>query len=243
MIGQLAFTFLGVLEVRLDGQVIQLRVGRMQNLVSYLVLEAATAHPRAKLAALLWPDEPEAGAKQNLRQSLYELRHLLGDQEDAGIPFLLVTRHTVQVNPACPYDLDVAHFHHHLAQRQWHAASELYQGELLPGLTSSSELFEEWLLIQREQLHLLAVDALDHLIEQARSAGDDRQVQRYARRQLRRRRYRIQRRRRHDVERHQRNRSRRLQWNNHHHKQQHDGRPAGVCRQKCWASGEERSVV
>lgn len=182
--GQLEFTFLGTLQVRYDGHAVDLRTGRVQNLISYLVLEAAYPHPRLQLAALFWPDEPETVAKQNLRQTLYELRHLLGDQDDSATPFLLVTRNAVQVNPAYAYELDVIRFHQYLAQHQWQAAIELYQGDLLPGLTSSSELFEEWLLIQREHLHLLAVDAFDQLIIQARAEENYAQVQAYARRQL-----------------------------------------------------------
>lgn len=181
---QVAFTFLGTLQARRDGRTVDLRTGRVQNLVSYLVLEAAYPHPRLKLAALLWPDEAESVAKQNLRQTLYELRHLLGDHDDAGTPFLLVTRNTVQVNPAYAYDLDVMQFHQHLAHHQWQAATELYQGDLLPGLTSSSELFEEWLLVQREHLHLLAVAAFDQLILQARTEEHYARVQTYTRRQL-----------------------------------------------------------
>ena len=59
---------------------------RIQALLAYLALESARAHTREALAALFWPDEPDQVAKQNLRQALYQLRQLLGEQID---PFLL----------------------------------------------------------------------------------------------------------------------------------------------------------
>ena len=185
---QLQLQFLGTFRLaRADKSIPYLRSVRIQALLAYLALEAQQPHPRATLAARFWPDEPEPAAKQNLRQALYQLRHLLGEAEEAtpaAPPYLLVTRETVQFNPASDHDLDVTRFLAHLAQQQWRAANDLYQGELLSGLTSGSELFEEWLLVQREHFHLLALEALDHLIEQALAQSDYAQIQSYARRQL-----------------------------------------------------------
>lgn len=183
--GTLELAFFGAFVIRRADQLIHLASGRTQNLFVYLLLEAARSHSRTQLAALLWPDEPERVAKQNLRQTLYELRLLLApNDETSATPLFLVTRTTVQVNQAYPYRLDVDQFQHYLTQQAWQAASDLYQGELLPSLTSSSDLFEEWLLVKREHLHLQALAALDHLLAAARTAGDDAQVQRHARRQL-----------------------------------------------------------
>lgn len=183
--GTLAFAFFGAFVIRRADQLINLASGRMQNLLVYLLLEAAQPHSRSQVAALLWPDEPERVAKQNLRQTLYELRQLLAPHDEtSATPLFLVTRTTVQVNQAYSYGLDVEQFHSYLTQQEWQAASDLYQGELLPSLTSSSGLFEEWLLVKREHLHLQALAALDHLLAAARAAGDYAQVQRHARRQL-----------------------------------------------------------
>jgi WD40 repeat protein/DNA-binding SARP family transcriptional activator len=185
---QLQLQFFGTFHAALDQKpIVQLRSARIQALLAYLVLEAQQAHRRETLAAYFWPDEPEQSAKQNLRQALYQLRQLLGEQDEptaTAAPFLVVKRDTVQFNPASSYDLDVRRFHTYLQQAQWQAAIALYQGELLTGLTSNSEFFGEWLLLQRERLHLLALDALEHLIQQARTQADYAQVEHWAQHQL-----------------------------------------------------------
>ena len=48
-------------------------------------------------------------ARTNLRQALSNLRRTINDQ-NADPPFLLVSRETVQFNPAADYWLDVAQF-------------------------------------------------------------------------------------------------------------------------------------
>ncbi|MFN8443801.1 MAG: BTAD domain-containing putative transcriptional regulator [Caldilineaceae bacterium] len=184
----LDLTFLGVVQARLAGKsLVDLHAGRVQNLFVYLVIEAGQPHARSALASLFWPDEPEAVAKQSLRQTIYQLRQQLDDAlraEPQLQPFLLVERDTVQFNPASDYTLDVAAFQRHLKEQQWAQAAQLYQGDLLSGLSSNSERFEEWLLLRREQLHIQALDALDQLTQQALQTSDFAQAQHYARRQL-----------------------------------------------------------
>ncbi len=184
----LDLSFFGALQAHLDGKpLVDLRSGRVQNLLAYLVLEATQPQPRTTLAALFWPDEPEAAAKQNLRQVLYQLRQQLGELAQSApqdSPFLLIERDTVQFNPASDYTLDVATFQKHFAQRQLEEATQLYQGDLLTGLSSTSARFEEWLLLRREQLHIQALDALIQLTQQALDTGNYPQAQQYARRQL-----------------------------------------------------------
>ncbi len=188
---RLTLTFFGSFQAALDGNPLtNLRSERIQVLLAYLVLEAARVHTRSALAARFWPDEPEPVAKQNLRQALYQLRQFLGEQTAPpqpaapGIPFLLVTRDTVQMNPASDYTVDVVAFLQHLHQGQLKAAVELYQAGLLDQLTSGSDRVEEWLLLQREQLHIQALDALYKLTLQALEQADATQAQHYARRQL-----------------------------------------------------------
>src|SRR6185295_18474949 len=125
-----------------------LRSARIQALLAYLALEAGREHTREALAALFWPDEPDQVAKQNLRQALYQLRQLLGDQTES---FLVVTRDAVGFNAAGEYAMDVSALLQHLKQGRLQAAVELYQGELLAQLTSGSDRFEEWLVLRREQ--------------------------------------------------------------------------------------------
>lgn len=178
---RLTLSFLGAFQASIGGEPLSLRSVRIQALLAYLALEPARPHTREALAALFWPDEPDQAAKQNLRQALYQLRQLLGEPAEA---LLLVTRDTVQLDPAGDYALDVAAFMRAIKQGQLREAAELYQGELLEQLISGSDSFEEWLVLRREQLHILALDALHQLAEQALAQHDDTQAQQDARRQL-----------------------------------------------------------
>ena len=178
---RLTLTLLGPFTVALDGQSLNLRSARIRALLAYLALEPPRPHRREALAALFWPDELDQAARQNLRQALYQLRGLLGELAE---PFLLVASDTVQRNAACDYALDVALFLEHVKQGRASEAVALYQAELLTDLRSDSAPFEEWLALRREQLHILALDALHQLAEQALERGEAAHAQEYARRQL-----------------------------------------------------------
>jgi DNA-binding SARP family transcriptional activator len=170
------------LQAVLDGVPLNnFRSAKAQALLAYLVLEARRPHAREVLATLFWPDDPDAVSKQNLRQALYQLRQLLGK---SAATFLLTTRDTVQFNPESSYSLDVADFLAHLEKQELEAAVKVYQGDLLAEMAIDSEPFEEWLLVTRERLHILALDALGQLAQRALDQSDPAMAQAYARRQL-----------------------------------------------------------
>src|SRR5213079_2714188 len=82
---------------------------KVRALLAYLALEAARPHAREALAGLLWPEQPDHDARNNLRQALANLRQALGDQR-ATPPFLLIAGATIQFNQASDHQLDVATF-------------------------------------------------------------------------------------------------------------------------------------
>jgi len=123
-------------------------------------------------------------AKENLRQSLYRLRQVLGDTDSQKIPYLLVTRSTVQFNPASHHSLDVTAFLAYLENDQFEQAVSVYQGELLPGFTCDSLPFDEWLRPERERLHRLALEALFELTALSLARADYHTAQSLARQQL-----------------------------------------------------------
>lgn len=179
----LAITCFNAFQASLDQQPItNFRSAKVEGLLVYLALEADRAHARDVLATMFWPDEPDSIARQNLRQSLYQLRRVLGEQE-AGV-FLAISRNTVQFNRDSPYRLDVHLFEQAVAAEDWAAAANLYQGELLPGFGSDSALFESWLVVKREQLHRQALDALLAYGEQLLRQGEVAGAQAAAQRQL-----------------------------------------------------------
>lgn len=120
-------------------------------LLAYLAVSGRVQR-RDDLAALLWGEMAEADAKNNLRQVLTNLRRFVG-------PWLLITRETVEMNPATPYCLDVTLFDAQLAMAthaahertaRWETATALYTGDFLAGFfVRDAPTFEEWMLAQR----------------------------------------------------------------------------------------------
>ena len=160
------------------------RSAKVQGLLVYLALTNQQPQARDVLAALFWPDEPDAVAKKNLRQSLYQLRQVLGDADPQEETHLLVTRSTVQLNAASDHALDVTAFLTYLESDQLEQATALYRGDLLPGFTCDSLPFEEWLRQERERLHRLALDALFELTRHSLARADYHTAQSLAQRQL-----------------------------------------------------------
>ena len=190
---ELTLSTLGIFQATLDNRPIKnFRSVKIQGMLIYLALTPRLAHSRAELATLLWPEESERAAKQNLRISLHRLRQLLGDTDlpeatspqAQSEPYLLVTRATVQFNPNSPLRLDAAAFLGALAAEAWESAASLYQGELLPGFSCDSPAFEAWLRTERERYHRLALDALFKLTAQRLASADYQTAHTYAQQQL-----------------------------------------------------------
>lgn len=175
----LSISLLGTFDIRHGRrQVTGFRAQSVRALLAYLALEANRPHEREHLCALLWPDLPLPSALANLRQALHRLHEALGPAGEAG-PYLLITRHSVQLNAAAVL-LDTARFQEALASVAAHShctharcepclalmhdALGHYRGDLLPGFSlACSEPFEEWLRIERERLRARLYTLLDSL--------------------------------------------------------------------------------
>ena len=106
----LALALLGPFQATLDGGRVQgLNSDHLRALLAYLAIEREREHSREALAALLWPERSDREALGTLRYALSNLHLALRDRAVAS-PFLLVTRSTVQLNPASDCWLDVAEF-------------------------------------------------------------------------------------------------------------------------------------
>jgi DNA-binding SARP family transcriptional activator len=116
----------------------------------------------------------------------------LGDTDSAkrslrqaqGKPFFLITRATVQFNPASDHSLDVADFLAALERGELETAVSHYQGDLLPGFSCDSLPFDDWLRQEREQHHRLALDTLYQLTTRSLSHADFQKARRFAQKQL-----------------------------------------------------------
>ena len=106
-----ALSLLGPVQATLNGQMINhFAYDKVRALLVYLAVEAGTAHcPRcarrtavARAAQRCRADEPAAGA--------HHLAPGASTMSDAHPPVLLITRKTIQFNPACDHALDVMAF-------------------------------------------------------------------------------------------------------------------------------------
>lgn len=182
-----------------DRPVTAFRSEKVRALLAYLAIESEQPHSRQALAGLLWPDLPTRHSMDNVRVTLYRLRHTL-DAARPGLSdqALTVTRQTVQLNAAA-VRVDVAQFEAGLAtaapphplplnaalQTQLAQAVALYQGELLAGFSlADAPAFEEWLLLRREQLAMRAQMALKMLADSHEAQGELEQAHTYAARLL-----------------------------------------------------------
>lgn len=195
----LALQLLGLVQVTWDSTPLKFATEHTRALLVYLAVEADVTHRRTTLATLLWPEEDEVTARRNLRQALFFLKQSL-----APVPhraqILQVTPTTIQWHSqAVEVDLRVFQTHWRLSQQHHHARGEfcttciehvtqavaLYQGEFLPGLLlKANPLFEEWLLLLREQSHRQAAVMLRALTTYYEQRGDYDQMHHYAARQV-----------------------------------------------------------
>jgi DNA-binding SARP family transcriptional activator len=93
----------GPFHITLDGKPLTgFESNKVRALLAYLAVEAdATGNDRPPtreaLTGLLWPDQPDAVARCNLSQALFNLRQTIRDDQ-ADPPFLDVTRGTARFN-------------------------------------------------------------------------------------------------------------------------------------------------
>ncbi len=196
----LAVSLLGPLQALLDGRAIAgFRSDKTRALLVLLAVEADRPHARETLIELLWPGYPEAAALTYLRTTLANLRQCLGDCDGAAapavsgaaprVPFLLVTRETLQLNPAADLTLDCAAFVRLLGGQPSVEALEqavaLYRGPFLEGFSlARSAPFDEWLLLEREHFKRLQLSALQRLASACISRGRYAQAEIHTHRQL-----------------------------------------------------------
>ncbi len=198
---QLSISSLGPFRATLDGEPItSFESNKVRALLVYLAMESDYPHSRETLAGFFWPEQSESNARHNLRQALCNLRQVIRDR-DADIPFLHVTRRTVQFAPDSDYWLDVAMFSDYIGASEAHAhyrletcgscreqlekAAELYRGSFLEDLFVEGSIpFEDWALLLRERFHRLVIDALYHLARHYERRRMYDRARRYARRQV-----------------------------------------------------------
>jgi len=149
--------------------------GKALALLCYLAV-TNKQQSRDTLAGLLWSDFPEHRARSNLRDTLTLLRRT------PLAPHIDINRKLIAFNSELPYWLDTAAFEDGVGQNSGvepfdasvlELAIGYYKGEFLAGFQiSKAALFEEWVTLQRQQLHLSATRALQRLVNYYLDDGD-----------------------------------------------------------------------
>jgi DNA-binding SARP family transcriptional activator len=173
----LRFHFFGSCEISQPDGPVHLETAKTRALLVYLASNPGP-QPRHTLMGLLWGELPEAKARRNLRRALWNLRRQLAGPNLP--PPLLTDRETVCFNREVAHWSDVEAFETACSSLDsaprslasisnldvLRLAVELYQGEFLEGFHVGDALaFEEWALTERERLHVMALQALQRLVE------------------------------------------------------------------------------
>ena len=170
-----------------DRQVAGFESQKVRALLAYLACHRHRAFSRDHLAGLLWPERETDGARQALRQAVYNLRAKLPASEAV----LLSSHQEIGLHPQADCWVDVEEFEEALRQGSdrsvdphlLSAAVQLYRGEFLASFfVKDSPEFEDWMLGEQVRLRDAAVDVLRRLIESYRRRGEYRFGVHYARR-------------------------------------------------------------
>lgn len=157
-----------------DAQLIKLDSGKVQELLSYLLLYSTQAHSREKLADLLWGDMPSGRAKKYLRQTIWQIQTALtGSAPGSLLGIIEADAEYVRINHNVHIWLDVYEFQNAYTQlrsisgydftaQQAQTAKNavnLYLGDLLDGW------YQDWCILERERFQSIYLVLLDKLLE------------------------------------------------------------------------------
>jgi DNA-binding SARP family transcriptional activator len=136
---------------------------KVKALLAYLALHPGVAHPRAKLASLLWEANDDSQARQSLRQALADLRKALPEAQ----AILLATTDSVTLRSGRievdVLELDLLHASGEPAALE--RAIALYRGDILEGLDTRTPAFEEWLSLESNRAREQALGAMTKLLQ------------------------------------------------------------------------------
>jgi DNA-binding SARP family transcriptional activator len=153
-----------------SGRDVPIPIRKGQALLAYLARRPDEAHPRDKLATLLWGDMPQALARHSLRQALCVVRAAL---PAASASAIRAGTEDISLD-AARLAIDVVDFER-LADEGTGASLEqaaaLCRGEFLDGIAVDEPVFEDWLREERAQLHEAALSVLARLLRLQRDAG------------------------------------------------------------------------
>lgn len=160
-------SLLGRFELTGPDGVVDLPSKKLAGLLAYLACTAPQPQSREKLSALLWGSHFDAQARQNLRQALFRLRKVLGQDALQG------DGEFVSLNEAAVL-CDVGRFEALVREGSrdaLSAAADLYRGRFIDDVSVPEEGWNDWLTGERDRLQELALGAVVRLGEQELAAG------------------------------------------------------------------------
>ncbi|MGT2752655.1 BTAD domain-containing putative transcriptional regulator [Streptococcus porcinus] len=142
----LRFTLLGNPSIHLDNQEIFFAFAKINALLYYLVINE-TAN-RDEIAGILWEDKDNKTAKKNLRNSIYQVNKILGDNY-----IISPNRTLLMFNP----DLQVVSDVHYFLKKPLNNLG-LYKGQFLQNFyLKANETFDLWLTKMRAHLEQIYI--------------------------------------------------------------------------------------
>jgi adenylate cyclase len=150
------------------GRVVTVASKKNRALLVVLALSPRLSASRERLASLLWGDRDDEHARSSLRQSLAVLRKELVETDA-----LVISDETISLVPERT-QVDALEFVDLVKASDsgtLQRATELYQGDLLTGLTIPDPGFDDWLCRERQRLRDLIEEALTKLLALSMAAG------------------------------------------------------------------------
>ncbi|MFQ5613580.1 MAG: BTAD domain-containing putative transcriptional regulator [Anaerolineae bacterium] len=160
---------------------LEIRSAKLQALLAYLILRRGEPVERRKLGNSLWPQAGQSSARRNLREYLYRARQVLA-RFAPGQELVRAGDGFVRFTPPPGCQIDVIQFEQLSQQASQDGlsaeqtisllqqATALYRGDLL------ANLYDDWLLVERERLHILFTDNLAGLSQALQAQGRLRQA-------------------------------------------------------------------
>ena len=159
---------LGPLEVTVDGKPAPPDLLWRHNvaLLLYIARSPARRCTRDQAIGLLWPDKPQAAARQSLREAIRLLRRYIGEER-------LRTEADQLELAAGAVELDTDLLDRLIQRRDWAGATPLVRGKFADGFgLDGSSAFEDWLHAEQWHWYGREMDVLIQHAEQRLDAGD-----------------------------------------------------------------------
>ena len=168
----LELRLLGCFSALACGKPVVLRARKDRALLAYLALSSGRGCSRERLADILW-GEVEGDARHSLRQSLSAISRAIAGAHPASARALQVDRDKVSLEPDCVVvdALRVRTLLQSKSALELEAGGQLHAGRLLEDLGRVSPHFDDWLVAEREQLAVEAINANRLLLDLHAAAG------------------------------------------------------------------------